>query len=91
MSPRLTFVLTWSGLSEALASQAPQEAMKFGGTLRLIIQHILEEDPLLGPVYIRKVDLADAYMRLWVHLEDTPVTELLIPRKSPEDPQLAVF
>ena len=27
-------------------------------------------DPRLGTIYLGKVDLADAYMRLCVHLED---------------------
>ena len=49
------------------------------------------EEPWLGPVYLGKVDLADAYMRLWVRLEDTPYVGLLILRKIPTDKQLVGF
>ena len=48
-------------------------------------------DPRIGPVYLGKVDLADAYMRLWVRLEDTPSMTFLIPSKTPTNKQLFVF
>ena len=44
------------------------EAMRFGGVLRCILKQVLTTDPHLGPVYLSKVDLADAYMRLWVKI-----------------------
>ena len=48
-------------------------------------------DPRLGPVYLGKEDLTDAYMWLWVCLEDTPSVGFLIPRKTPTDEQLVGF
>ena len=47
--------------------------------------------PRLGLVYLGKVDLANAYMQLWVRLEDTLSVELLIPRKKPAYEQLVGF
>ena len=65
--------------------------MHFGGTLRRIIQRVLLADPRLDPVYLGKVDLSDAYMQLWVRLEDTPSVSFLVPRNKPTDKQLVGF
>ena len=65
--------------------------MHFGGTLCRIIRRVLLANPRLGPVYLGKVDLANAYMKIWVRLEDTPSMGLLIPRKIPTDEQLVGF
>ena len=77
------FDFTWSGLYEATARDAPNEVMRFGGTFYRIIRRVLMAKPRLGLVYLGKVDLANAYMQLWVRLEDTLSVELLIPRKKP--------
>ena len=53
--------------------------MRFGGTLQCILKQVLTADLHLGPVYLSRVDLADAYMRLWVRMEDVPYVAFLIP------------
>ena len=65
--------------------------MRLGFTLRRIMRRVLMADPMLGPVYLGKVDLADSYMRIWVRLEDTPSVGFLILRKIPTDKQLVGF
>ena len=35
--------------------------MYFGGALQRIIKKLLTADPCLGPLYLSKVDLPDAY------------------------------
>ena len=40
---------------------------------------------------MRKVDLADAYMCIWVRLADIPVVGFLIPRGKDSDPLLVGF
>ena len=45
--------------------------MRFGGTFYRIIRRVLMAKPRLGLVYLGKVDLANAYMQLWVRLENT--------------------
>ena len=65
--------------------------MRLGFTLRRIMRRVLMADPMLGPVYLGKVDLADAYMRIWVRLGDTPSEAFLIPRKTQTDEQLVGF
>ena len=42
--------------------------MHFGGTLHRIIWRFLMTNPRLIPVYLRIVDLANAYMHIWVLL-----------------------
>ena len=43
------------------------------------------DNPRIGPVYLGKVDLANAYMRLWIFLEYTPSVDLSPPNKRLED------
>ena len=67
------------------------EAMRFGGAIQRILKQLLTADPRLGPVYLSKVDLADAYMRLWVSMEDVPTFAVLIPKKNTSNTQLEGF
>ena len=60
--PCLIFDFTWSSLNKIMAQEAPEEVVRFGGTLCHIIQRLLLADPWLGLVYLGKVDLANAYM-----------------------------
>ena len=46
--------------------------MQFGGTLHHIIRRVLLADPKVGSVYLVKVDLSNAYIRICVLIEDTP-------------------
>ena len=46
--------------------------MKFCQTFPHILSEILEEDPSLGKLFVGKFDLVDAYMRVWIHLNDIP-------------------
>ena len=65
--------------------------MWVGGILHRIIIKVLTEYPRIGPVYLGKVDLADAYMRIRFRLEDTPSVAFLVPRNNPTDKQLVCF
>ena len=67
------------------------EAMRFGGVIQRILGEILTANPCLEPVYISKVDLADAYMILWVIMEDILSFAILISKKTPSYPQLVGF
>ena len=59
--------------------------MRFGGALQRILKQVLSYDPRLGLVYLRKVDLADTCMRMWVKMEDVPSIAFLIPKKKTSD------
>ena len=57
--------------------------MRFGKALYHLIDLILVVNPKLVPAFINKVDLAHAYMRIWVLLEDIPSVALLVPKVLP--------
>ena len=63
--PYLIVYLMRSGLNADVTMQAPQEAMCFRGTLNRVSKCLLMPEPRLGPIYLSKVDLTDAHIRLW--------------------------
>ena len=54
-------------------------------TLKRVIEHVLLVDPRLGLVYFSKVDLVDAYIRLWVHAKEMPLTSFIIHKNKEGD------
>ena len=67
------------------------ETMRFGGTLHRILRQVLTSGLCLVPVYLSKVYWGDAYMGLWVRMEDVPSVAFLIPNKNPRNLQLVGF
>ena len=65
--------------------------MRFGKSLYRVINCIIAAPPKLGPNFLNKVNLADAYMRIWVRLEDIPSVEFLVQKATPEENQLVRF
>ena len=65
--------------------------MQFGKALYRVIDSILTAPPKLGPTFLKKVDLADAYMRIWVRLEDIPSVAFLVPKATPDEEQIVRF
>ena len=65
--------------------------MRFGKALYRVIDCILRAPPELGSTFLNKGDLADAYMRIWVRLEDIPSVAFLVPKATPEEDQLVGF
>ena len=85
---RLIFDFTWSSLNDVSKRLAPTEAMRFGGALQRILEHELTANLSLSPVYLNKVDSADAYMRMWVRMEDFLSVAFLISKKTLRNMQL---
>ena len=65
--------------------------MRFGKTLYRLIDCILTAPPKLGPTFLNKVYLANAYMRIWVRLEDIPSVAFLVQKATPNEEQLFGF
>ena len=86
--PQLIYYFTWSGLNKTSKLLAPTEAMRFGGALQRILEHELTANLSLSPVYLNKVDSADAYMRMWVRMEDFLSVAFLISKKTLRNMQL---
>ena len=82
--PRLIYDFSWSGLNDAVTQVADKKAMRFGKSLYRVIDCILNEPPKLGPTFLNKVDLADAYMCIWVRLEDISSVAFLVPKATPD-------
>ena len=56
-----------------------------------VIDCILNTHPKIGHTFLNKVDLADAYMCIWVRLDDIPSVALLVPKATPDEEQLVGF
>ena len=89
--PRLIYELSWIGVNAAEGSSAPPEAMHFTRGLHRVLYCILVVDPVLGPVYLCKANLLDAYMRIWYRPEDIPAVGFLVPREDIHTEQLIRF
>ena len=87
----MIFDFTWSGLNNTSERLSPMEAMRFGCVLQCIPKQVFTTDLCLGPVYLSKVDLTDAYMRFGVRIEYVPFVAFLVPKKNSRDTQLVVF
>ena len=59
---------------------APKEVMRFGRALRFLVDLILTAGPALGTAFMRKVDLTDTHMYIWLRLADVPAVYFLVPR-----------
>ena len=86
--PRLIYDLSWSGLDAKAAHDAPKEEMRFRISLQHLIDFILAADMALEPKSISKFESADAYMRIWVRLEDLLVASFLVPMEKDSASQL---
>ena len=89
--PRLIFDFTWSGLNKATKRLPPMWEIYFGGALHHILEQVLTAESCLGPVYLSKVYLDDAYMRLWLKIEEVPSVAFFIPKKNYSYQQLVGF
>ena len=82
---------TYSGLNAAIIPSAAPEALQLGHAFHRIVRTIVTADPTLGPVFISKTDLADAYMRVWVDIVDIPKLAFAIPPLPGDPDQLIGF
>ncbi|CAJ1940912.1 unnamed protein product [Cylindrotheca closterium] len=62
--PRLIVDLSFFGINQESVPIAPSDSMQFGRALHRILQRILQANPLHGPVYISKIDIADGFYRI---------------------------
>ena len=89
--PRLVYNFSCSILNKVVSQVAHKEAMHFGKCLYRVIECVLAATPKLGPTFLNKMDIVDAYMRIWVCLKDIPSVALLVPKSTPEEYQLFGF
>ena len=63
----------------------PAEEIHFGVTLACSIRWVLTAESTLSTIYLSKVKLADAYIFLWVRVEDTQYTAFIFPKCDSSD------
>jgi hypothetical protein len=88
--PRIICDYTYSGVNDATQHTGPQEAMRFGQTLRRIIAQIVRANPKFGPVHLGKYDLADGYYRIPLNPTHAMRLACLLPTASGEEPLVAI-
>ena len=87
----LVYDFSWSEINEAITQVSHKEAMLFGKAIYIVIDFILAAPPKLDPIFLKKLDLADAHMHIWVRLEDILSVAFLVPKSTPEEDQLIGF
>jgi hypothetical protein len=68
--PRVIVDYSFFGVNAGTAKLAPREAMQFGKALERILCSIVEADPVHGPVFLLKIDIADGFYRIWLNEND---------------------
>ena len=56
--------------------------MRFRRALHSLLDYILSVYHRLGPTFLRKVDLDDVYMCIWVWLNNMPFVDILVPKET---------
>ena len=88
--PRLIVDLSFFMVNQETLPVAPAEAMQFVRALQRLLQRILLADPVHGPVYIAKIDIADGFYRVALNPRDTPKLAVLLPQIGNEEPMVAI-
>ena len=69
--PRTISDYSYFGVNDGTAPLAPQSSIQFGRALHQILHRIQSANPRFGPVYLSKVDVADAFYRMNLNPEDS--------------------
>ena len=54
------------------------DSMKFRQATPRLIRHIFQVNPVLGPVFLSKVEISDAYMHIWVLPKNIPCLNFIV-------------
>jgi hypothetical protein len=85
---RLIVDYTFSGVNPSTIPSAP-DSLQFGHALLRILQYLHRADTRQGPIYIAKVDIADAFMPVHLHVPHIPILAALLPSYPGETPLVA--
>jgi hypothetical protein len=77
--PRVIVDYSFFNVNQDTTKLAPREAMQFGKALERILRKIVEADPVHGPVYLFKIDIADGFYRIWLNENDIPTLAVSLP------------
>jgi hypothetical protein len=88
--PRIIVDYSFFDLNDETIKLAPREAMQFGKALERCLQAIVDANPDHGPVHMIKVDIADGFYRIWLHVHDIPKLAVSLPALHGKEPLLAI-
>ena len=88
--PRIICDYTYYGVNQDTSPDAPPEAMQFGRALDRILDKIAGANPIYGPVYMGKYDMADGFYRLQLALNSILPLAVMLPTTEHEDPLIAL-
>ena len=77
--PRVIVVYSYFQVNDETVKLAPREAMQFGKALERVLRKIVEADPMHGPTYLLKIDIADGFYRIWLNEDDIPTLAVSLP------------
>lgn len=87
--PRTIVDYTFHGINQETHQLAPRDAMQFGWALPRLLHALCFANPIHGPVYMSKVDIADGFYRVWVAPRDVPTLGVAFPSLPGEVPLVA--
>jgi hypothetical protein len=60
--------------------------MQFGRAMWKILHQLSNADPILGPVHLSKINIADGFYRIWINATNVPKPGIIFPTNPGEDP-----
>jgi hypothetical protein len=77
--PRVIVDYSFSNVNQDTVKLAPRVAMQFGKALERILRHVVEANPVHGPVYLIKIDISDGFYRIWLNSSNIPTLAVSLP------------
>jgi hypothetical protein len=89
--PRIILDYSFFDLYDETIKLAPRKAMQFGSkALEQCLQTIVDANPKHEPVKMIKVDIADAFYQIWLHVHGIPKQVVSLPVLHGKEPLLAI-
>ena len=87
--PRTIVDYSFSLVNQSTVLMAP-DSLQFGFALPRILQKLHRADTRRGTIYLAKVDMADAFMRVWLAIPHLLSLGAILPRYPGEEPLVAL-
>lgn len=87
--PRTIVDYSFSLVNQTTLLDAP-DSLQFGHALLRILQRLHRADTRRGKIYLAKIDVADAFMRVWLQLPSLLALGAILPSYPGEDPLVAL-
>ena len=88
--PRWIVDYSWYNVNQDTLPLAPNEAMQFGHALDRFFRELLLADPLQGPTFMIKLDIADGFYRIALSPKDIPKLGVVFPTRNSSEKLVAL-